>query len=105
MGKLRKGFLYKDQYGHIKGWFDQKDKLWYVTEFLVYPKYRNKGHARQLAKHLPMPCKLYAFPLLTHRGPHISEEKLVAFYESLGFVLQSKAHEHENNLMICHEQK
>ena len=101
MKKPRKGFLYKDKYGHIKGWRDT-DGYWYITEFLVYPKYRNQGYGRKLAQHLPNgPCKLYAAPLLTHRPPHISEEKLLDFYQSLGFILQPKEYDGDiRNFMI-----
>lgn len=93
MKKPRKGFIYKDKFGHIKGYLDF-DGYWYITEFLVYPKYRRQGYAKKLAEHLPKgPCKLYSFPLLTHRGPHIPEEKLLDFYKSLGFILQPKEFE------------
>ena len=80
------------------------DGYWYITEFLVYPKYRGQGYGRKLAEHIPSgPCKLYAFPLLTHRGPHIPEEKLLDFYKSLGFILQPKEYEGDERSFMKRE--
>ena len=98
---FRPGFIYKDKIGHIKGWFDHKKEMWFVTEFLVYPQHRKQGKGKELAKHLPEgDCYLYATPLLTHRGPHIPEDKLLDFYSSLGFVMQPKSHPFDVHYMV-----
>lgn len=85
--------LYENSIGYVKG-RKKKDGLWWIDELVIYPQYRGKGLARSLASHLPKKCKLLAYPLVNMPGPHLSEESLISFYESLGFVCI------ENNVMV-----
>ena len=89
------GVIYKDKTGHILGWFDNQQKMWYVAEFVVNPEYRNKGYGTKLATHLPEgKCYLHPHPLTHLDGEHIPQDKLIDFYSKLGFVLQT--HEPES---------
>jgi len=76
-------FLYKGRLGVIKG-FTTPDGYFWISYFEIAEPYRKIGWGRKLAQEFfPPRCKLLAIPLRSA----ISAEKLIAFYQSLGFKL------------------
>ncbi len=80
--------LYSDKTGYIKGFRDD-DERWHIMEFVIFPEYRGKGLARELAKHIPWKSVLYVSPLVQHgeTSPKqiLNSGQLMDFYQSLGF--------------------
>lgn len=77
--------MYKFTYGYIKvSIYESKT---HIDEFVVYPEYRGKGYARQLAQHLPKHCCLLCYPMYSKAlgSSILGLDALCAFYESLGF--------------------
>jgi len=77
--------IYQDDSGYISGYL-RKDGYWWINELVVYPKQRGKHLARKLADHLPYKSKLLAFPMFGKAGKTLTQDQLIAFYQSLGFV-------------------
>ena len=84
-----KSTIYENETGYIKGYLAE-DGYWWIMEFVIKPKYRGKGLARQLASHLPNKCRLMAHPLYNMGNVSIGVEDLIKFYESLGFKIVDK---------------
>jgi GNAT superfamily N-acetyltransferase len=80
--------LYKDETGHISGWVMSDGFIW-ISEFFLLRKYRGKGLARELARHLPRRCRLLASPYTVDSLPKTA---LIEFYESLGFILSGSVY-------------
>jgi ribosomal protein S18 acetylase RimI-like enzyme len=76
--------IFEDETGYIKG-YQMDDGRWSIMEFVIKPKFRGKGRARELASHLPWKCRLFAQPLEKDGIKPIDTEILIKFYESLGF--------------------
>lgn len=87
-----KHVIYEDETGYIKG-YQNDDGRWWIMEFVINPKFRGKGLARELAKHLPRKCRLYAYPLFNMKGNKLDLEALTRFYESLGFRFEGDKNE------------
>jgi len=78
--------IYEDETGYIRGYKTNSGHYW-ITHFVINPKYRGKGMARKLAEHLPPKCKLAAHPLYNlDREPKLDQESLTRLYESIGFI-------------------
>lgn len=86
---MRKNILYECEYGYIAGVAINYTDYW-VDEFVIYPDFRGKGLANELAKHLPKTCRLIACPLID-KGRQLTTEQLVKFYEKHGFKLVMSA--------------
>lgn len=78
--------IYQDKTGYIEGFLDT-DGYWWIDYFVIYPKFRGKGLARNLAKHIPRKAKLLAWPMYNLLGKKLNVDSLVKFYRSLGFKL------------------
>jgi len=89
--KKKNNILYKDDTGYITGYLNN-DGYWWIEEFVIFPKFRGKGLARNLASHIPKKSKLLAYPLVNMGGHQLSQENLKKFYISLGFVEISDEH-------------
>jgi GNAT superfamily N-acetyltransferase len=76
--------FYQDKIGYIKGYW-RPDGYFWISEFVINKEFRGKGLARNLAVNIPQKCMLQAQPLF-NMGGSIPLEKLVSFYESLGFI-------------------
>lgn len=92
-----KNIIYKDDYGYIKGKL-QKDGYWFIDKFFVYPEYRGKGYARELAKHIPQKAKLLAQPLYVKGETVLDRDPLIQFYKSLGF--EERPDSNDNMMMV-----
>lgn len=76
--------IYKDKTGYIKGYL-RSDGWWWIAEFVINPKFRGKGLARELAKHIPRKSRLYAWPMFNMPGKKLGVDDLKNFYRSIGF--------------------
>lgn len=76
-----------NEIGYIKG-HTRVDGYFWISEFVVHRHNRGKGMAKTLAACLPQKCKLLACPMYGIAGPTLTKERLVLFYESIGFVRQ-----------------
>lgn len=94
--ETRGSIIYQDKTGYIKGYLRKDGYIW-IDEFVIYPKYRGKKLAYKLAEHLPAKCKLFAYPLFNMKGTHMEAEKLMQFYEKLGFTRTTD--EYSNTIM------
>lgn len=90
--------IYEDETGYIKG-YQADDGRWWIMEFAIKPEYRGKGLAKELAKHLPWKCRLYAWPMFNmvrkEKVDILGADQLKAFYKNLGFVESI-----EDNIMV-----
>lgn len=79
----------KKPFGEVRGYL-RKDGYFFVQRLSVKSEYRGQGYGRYLMSFIPRKARLYAQPLFNHdRSDNmLSAEQLVAFYESLGFVLR-----------------
>jgi len=86
--------IYEDETGYIKGYL-KPDGYWWIKEFVINPKFRNKKLAKTLASHLPQKCKLLAYPLMNSEGPKLSPENLIKFYQSIGFYITKDKYDNQ----------
>ncbi len=89
--------IYKDEHGYIKGKL-KPDGYWWIDKFYVYPEFRGKGFARDLASHIPQKAKLLAQPLKVKGEDTLDRDPLIKFYRSLGF--QERPDKYDNMIMI-----
>jgi GNAT superfamily N-acetyltransferase len=66
------------------GYIDIRDG--FIKRFIIHKKYRGKGYARQLSKFIPKHARLFPCRLFFNEG--LSNQQLMVFYSSIGFVLQ-----------------
>lgn len=89
--------IYNNEYGYIKG-KKLPDGYWWIDKFYIYPEFRGKGVARELAKHIPEKSKLLAQPLIVKGQTHLPRQPLIDFYKSLGF--QERPDSNDNMMMV-----
>lgn len=97
---IDKQIIFKDKTGYICG-YKLKDDYWFISKFVIHSKFRGKGYARDLAKHIPQKAKLWAYPLFNFKEDScLNRNQLIKFYLSLGF--EESEDEYENHIMIRH---
>jgi len=76
-------FIIRIKQGHIKGNIND-DGTWYISEFIIYKKYRKQGFGKRLASLFPPACDLIASPI--DRSPEcLDYDALIKFYRKFGF--------------------
>lgn len=92
--------IFKNSHGYISG-YQLKDGYWFISKFVIHARFRGKGFARELAKHIPQRAKLLCYPLYGFNDDNLlTREQLKKFYLSLGF--EEFEDEYQNPIMIRH---